>query len=127
MGFDEVNLIALAGSAQNLSNTGDRWSITNLFMNAGATMKTVGSALLVLLGIIMIIVAGVKIAKGLMGNSQQQQTNWLMIAALLIVGGMFAVGGFTLISQIAAGGQDTVQSLGEGISSTIYAAQHFLP
>ena len=89
------------------------WSITNLFQNAGTSMKTIGGALLVLLGIIMIVVAGVKIAKGLMSNGQGQPPNWIMIAALLVVGGMFAVGGFNLISDIAAGGEQTIKDLGQ--------------
>ena len=114
------NLVSLAVTLANTGKSGTEsalseessWSILNLFTNAGKTVQTIGSALLVLLGIVMIVVAGVKIAKALMSNGQGQPPNWIMIIALLIVGGAFAVGGFSLISQIAAGGQQTIKDLG---------------
>lgn len=108
------NLIVLASSVTE--NTG--WSLNNFFANAKSTLYTLGGAFLMVLGVIMIIVAGVKIGKGLMGGQNSQPPNWVMTIVLLIVGGAFAVGGISLISDIASGGQQTIKDLGTGTGSS---------
>ena len=90
-----------------------KWSLQNLLQNGQTMVKSLGSALLALLGIIMVVVAGVKIAKGLMGGQNSPPPNWIMIIVLLIVGGAFAATGIGLISNIASGGASQVKQLGE--------------
>lgn len=105
------NLIVLAAAGSSVTeNSG--WSLNNFFANAKSTLYTLGGAFLMVLGVIMIIVAGVKIGKGLMGGQNSQPPNWVMTIVLLIVGGAFAVGGIGLISDIASGGQQTIKDLG---------------
>ena len=89
------------------------WSLQNLFQNAQTMVKSLGGALLALLGIIMVVVAGVKIAKGLMGGQNSPPPNWIMIIVLLVVGGAFAATGITLISKIASGGASQINELGK--------------
>lgn len=90
----------------------DSWSLQNLFQNAQTMVKSLGGALLALLGIIMVVVAGVKIAKGLMGGQNSPPPNWIMIIVLLVVGGAFAATGITLISKLASGGASQIEELG---------------
>jgi hypothetical protein len=110
-------LITLAGDASEVTeHTG--WSLNNFFANAKTTLYTLGSAFLCVLGVVMIVVAGVKIGKGLMGGQNSQPPNWVMTIVLLLVGGAFAVGGISLISDIASGGQQTIKDLGNDGGST---------
>lgn len=97
----------------------EKWSLQNLLQNGQTMVKSLGSALLALLGIIMVVVAGVKIAKGLMGGQNSPPPNWIMIIVLLIVGGAFAATGIGLISNIASGGAKQVKELGEPTGSII--------
>lgn len=107
-------LITLDGETDNTGIADDEaWSLQNLFQNAQTMVQSLGSALLALLGIIMVVVAGVKIAKGLMGGQNSPPPNWIMIIVLLVVGGAFAATGITLISSIASGGAKQVRQLGE--------------
>lgn len=96
-----------------------KWSLQNLLQNGQTMVKSLGSALLALLGIIMVVVAGVKIAKGLMGGQNSPPPNWIMIIVLLIVGGAFAATGIGLISNIASGGASQVKELGEPTAGSI--------
>ena len=96
-----------------------KWSLQSLLQNGQTMVKSLGSALLALLGIIMVVVAGVKIAKGLMGGQNSPPPNWIMIIVLLIVGGAFAATGIGLISNIASGGASQVKKLGEPTADSI--------
>lgn len=113
-------LITLDKETEN-TGIGDetKWSLQSLLQNGQTMVKSLGSALLALLGIIMVVVAGVKIAKGLMGGQNSPPPNWIMIIVLLIVGGAFAATGIGLISNIASGGASQVKKLGEPTSGSI--------
>lgn len=109
-------LITLDGA---ISNTGSKWSLSKFFESAKTTVQTLGSSLLMVLGVIMIVVAGIKIGKGLMGGQNSQPPNWIMTIILLIVGGAFAVGGIGLLAKIAGGGQQTIEDLGNDTTGSI--------
>ena len=107
-------LVTLDGETSQTGITkNDSWSLQNLFQNAQTMVKSLGGALLALLGIIMVVVAGVKIAKGLMGGQNSPPPNWIMIIVLLVVGGAFAATGITLISKLASGGASQIEELGK--------------
>ena len=107
-------LVTLDGETSQTGITDNNaWSLQNLFQNAQTMVKSLGGALLALLGIIMVVVAGVKIAKGLMGGQNSPPPNWIMIIVLLVVGGAFAATGITLISKIASGGASQINELGK--------------
>ncbi len=101
----DINTLAL-GAAQ--------WDIKSFFDNAATYVKGAGGSLLILMGVVAIVWGGVKLVKKLMGGQNAQQESWFMIAALIIVGGALATGGWTLMSTIASGGQTTITQLGGG-------------
>ena len=98
-------------SAQTL--TPAAWDLRNFFTNASKYTEEVGGGLLILLGTAGVVWGGVLLIKKLMSN--QDQTSWLKIIGLIIIGGALMASGFTLISQIAKGGETTIKELGGGV------------
>lgn len=91
------------------------WDLKNLLKGASNYIQDAGSLFLVLLGIAMIVWGGYKLAKKLMGNPQQGGgDSWFTIILLIFVGGALMVGGFALLSDIAAGGKKTIEEIGQG-------------
>jgi len=89
------------------------WDLLSFLDNATNYVKGAGGSLLALMGTAGVVWGGVLLIKKLMA-SQQDQTSWVKILALILIGGALMVGGFSLISQIAAGGQTTIEDLGGG-------------
>jgi hypothetical protein len=108
----------------NISGIAMAWDINSLFKNAKNAAMTIGGSLLALIGVIMVIVAAVQIAKGLMSQGRSQ-TNWLFVVLLFIFGGAFLTGGITLLVNIASGSSKTIENLGNG-GATIIATKNFL-
>ena len=69
---------------------GDDWNIVNVITNTGGLLKSVGTALMVVIGI-MIIVGIVKIATGLISHGKTQ-VNWVVNILLIAVGALFCAG-----------------------------------
>ena len=89
------------------------FSFTQLFEAAKESVGQIGGAFISLLGLVMIVVAGWQIGKGLI-SPQKAQTNWFMVIGLLIVGGLFLVGGIGILGIVANNMGDAVQGLGNG-------------
>ena len=89
------------------------WDLKNFFTNASKYTEEVGGGLLILLGTAGVVWGGVLLIKKLM--AQQDQTSWLKIIGLIIIGGALMASGFGLISQIAKGGETTIKDLGGGV------------
>ena len=96
-----------------LSLPAAQWDLVTFFESARAYAKLVGGGALSLMGVVAIIWGGILSVKKLMAN-QQDQTSWLKIAGLIMVGGALMVGGFSLIAGIAEGGKTTIEDLGGG-------------
>ncbi|WP_435109324.1 hypothetical protein [Nocardiopsis synnemataformans] len=90
------------------------WDLVSFFDNAREYVALAGGGLLALMGTIGVVWGGVLLIKKLMA-SQQDQTSWVKIIALILIGGALMVGGFSLISDIAAGGRTTIEDLGGGM------------
>ncbi|MDE3723965.1 hypothetical protein PWG71_21455 [Nocardiopsis sp. N85] len=90
------------------------WDLVSFFENARNYVGTAGGGLLALMGTVGVVWGGVLLIKKLMA-SQQDQTSWIKILGLVLVGGALMVGGFSLISNIAAGGRTTIEDLGGGM------------
>ena len=95
------------------------WDLTTFLGNATAQLEIWGGLLMVLLGVVMIIVAIWRIAKGLISHGKTQ-TNWFVAIALLLLGGALAgLGGgraaWEWVSGIAKGGKQTIDDLGTTI------------
>lgn len=100
-------------SLQNFANTMSGWSINNFLTNLNKNLNLWGGLLIVVVGLIMVIVAVVKIAKGLM-SSGRGQTNWVLNIVLFFIGGALAFGGgWGLVQGISQGGSDTLNDLGK--------------
>lgn len=106
-----MNLNANLGNLMAEEGTGD-WSIDSLLNNLNAKLNTWGAGIVVVIGLIMVIVAVVKIAKGLMSGGRAQ-TNWVLNIVLFFLGGALAFGGgWTLVNGISKGGSNTLNQLG---------------
>lgn len=90
------------------------WDLLSFLQSATNYVQGAGGALLVLMGTAGVVWGGVLLIKKLMA-SQQDQTSWVKIIALILIGGALMVGGFNLISSIAAGGKTTIEDLGGGM------------
>lgn len=89
------------------------WDITTLLSNLTETLKNWGGMVIIMLGVVMIIVAVWKAATGLISHGKTQ-TNWFVVAALLIFGGALAVGGWNWVYGLSKGGQTTLNNLANG-------------
>ncbi|MFD7668109.1 hypothetical protein [Streptomyces sp. NPDC059788] len=106
------------------------WDLTSFLQNAKSQIQLWGGLLLMLIGAASLVWGGVLLLKKLMANQQTagQQQSWGTIALLILVGGGLATGGWTLISTIGSGGQQTITDLGGGtvIVRTIDQVSGFL-
>ena len=110
-------------SLQQLINTMSGWSINNFLTNLNKNLNLWGGLLIVVVGLVMVIVAVIKIAKGLM-SSGRGQTNWVLNIVLFFLGGALAFGGgWGLVQGISQGGSDTLNDLGKIVIP--YLAQLF--
>lgn len=87
------------------------WDLKSALENSTTYAQAVGGGFLTLLGVVAIIYGGYLLVKKLMAG-QQNQDSWIKIIILIIVGGALSVSGFALISEIAAGGEQTIKDLG---------------
>ncbi|MFJ5740102.1 hypothetical protein [Streptomyces microflavus] len=92
------------------------WDMTSFLQNAKFQAQIWGGLLLMLLGVVGLIWGGVLLIRKLMANPQSanQLPGWGTIALLILVGGALATGGWSLISMIGSGGQQTITDLGGG-------------
>lgn len=95
--------------------TASGWDLENLLTNATAKVKLWVGLFFGLIGIIAIARGVYKFFTKLFGDPSGQQTSWLTIAALIIAGAVVAFGGTTLVFDIAQGGKQTIEDLGNGM------------
>jgi uncharacterized SAM-binding protein YcdF (DUF218 family) len=90
------------------------WDLTSFLQNAKSQVQLWGGLLLMLLGAVGLIWGGVVLIRKLMANPQSanQLPGWGTIALLILVGGALGTGGWSLISTIGSGGQQTITDLG---------------
>lgn len=97
----------------NLLSMPMAWDLGSFLQNATSTLKTWGSYLIILIGVVMVVWSVVMIARGLISHGKTQ-VSWPVAIILLILGGAFMVGGFSFVSNIASGGKQTIEDLGNG-------------
>ena len=95
------------------------WDIDAILGGLNTTLRSWGGLLVVIIGLVMVIVAVFKIAKGLISHGKSQ-TNWVVNIVLFFVGGALCFGGgWGLIEGVSKGGDATLQHIGEaGASAT---------
>ena len=89
------------------------WDLSTFLKNATSTVTGWLQLIVILIGIIMIGIAIFKIASGLISHGKKQ-INWVVNIILLILGGAFAMGGFTWVRDIAKDQKDTIDDMGKG-------------
>lgn len=97
----------------NLLSMPMAWDLGSFLQNATSTLKTWGGYLIGLIGVVMVVWSVVMIARGLISHGKTQ-VSWPVAIILLILGGAFMVGGFTFVADIASGGKQTIDELGNG-------------
>lgn len=101
-------------TAEKVANTMSGWSVNNFLTNLNKNLSMWGGMLIVVVGLVMVIVAVIKIAKGLMSGGRSGQTNWVLNIVLFFLGGALAFGGgWSLVQGISQGGSDTLNDLGK--------------
>lgn len=99
------------GNENQNYNTNNQWDLTNFLDNATDQLEVWGNMFLVLLGVVGVAVAGYQIISGLMSDGKKQ-VSYGKQAILLLFSGAMMVSGFVLLSDIAGGGAQTIESLG---------------
>lgn len=90
------------------------WDVGSFLQNLGNVLKTWGSYIVTIIGVIMVIAAAYQIAKGLISHGKTQ-TNWAVTILLLIIGGaLMSIGGWDLLVNVAQGGKTTIENIGSG-------------
>lgn len=95
----------------NLLSMPMAWDLGSFLQNATSTLKTWGGYLITLIGVVMVVWSVVMIARGLISHGKTQ-VSWPVAIILLILGGAFMVGGFSFVANIASGGKQTIDDLG---------------
>lgn len=90
------------------------WDLVSALNNAGKYVGRIGSGAVFMLGFILILVGAWKLAMKLI-NGEKSRESWGMIVALIVIGGFFAYGGWTMFANVVAkGGKKTIEDLGSG-------------
>lgn len=90
--------------------------VAEFFNNIANYVKSVGSYVVVLAGIALIIVSVFMIIKAF---ASRGSTNWLIIIACIVTGGVLALGGWSMVTGSGEGtlggvGKETLDELSEG-------------
>lgn len=90
------------------------WSLQEMLDNAKPMLEKLGGGFLVLLGVILIIYAGILIFKALVGGQQggSKGAIWGKVVLAVVFGGGMAFGGYSLLEKVAKGGEETIKMLG---------------
>lgn len=114
-------------SLMTLALDGANWELGKFLSNVFSTIKNWGGLVILIIGAAMIVVSVYQVAKALMSHGQGQ-TSWPKIIIMFLLGGaLIAAGGaaasgndvFKWLTDIGAGGRNTIDQLGGGGTTTI--------
>ena len=91
------------------------WDLKSFLVNATTNIKFLGGLVIVLIGTAAVIWGVYKFFAKLFGGQSAQQTSWVTVALLIIIGGAAMAGGGSLAFSIAEGGKKTIEDLGGGM------------
>lgn len=90
------------------------WSISKFLGALQRTSMYYVQIIILIIGVVMIGVGIYQVAKNLISHGKGQ-TNWVVTAALIIVGGTLMLGtGWNVIGGIANGSKTTLEKMGQG-------------
>lgn len=114
-------LDSLKEQAKDVPVIGDNtWDINNVMKNTGDLLRTIGSGLMIIIGIVMIIVGIFKIAQGLISHGKTQ-VNWVINIMLIVVGALFCAGAAIFSGVLTSTGDD---GLGAAFANTLNGLGH---
>lgn len=114
--MDFFNVLLLLTTSTTSSSTGVSFDFAKtLFKGIAGTVKGIGSGIVVILGIMLIVAGVVQLAKAL--ASSGRAANWVAILGCIVLGGIFAIGGFKMVTDtyMMGAGKETVDVLLKGI------------
>lgn len=92
------------------------WDLTNALKNATTSAKGWLQLALVGAGVIVVGAMGFHLARKILAGPQsaQQTMGWGKIILGILIGGALMTSGFSLLADVASGGQKTITDLGNG-------------
>lgn len=99
----------------NYLASGSGWDLTSFLDSSKEQVTQWGGAFLMLVGVVGVIWAAFQIISGLMSNGKKQ-VSYGTQTILLLVSGALATTGISLVMDIAAGGQKTIEDLGSTVN-----------
>ena len=109
MGTVVTSILPMLLADDTSGDTGGK-DVAKMAENAGYYIQDIVKYVVAVIGIILIVVALVQIAKGL-ASGGKGQVNWVMSIGCLLVGGLLLFGGWNLLSKVSLVGRDTVETL----------------
>lgn len=101
-----------SGIPGNDPTGGSNWKLDTFFSNLFSSIENWGSAIIMIIGLVLIIVGIVKIAQGLMSGGRGQ-TNWVLAIGMILLGGVLALtSSWKLFREIGKGAKDTLDGMG---------------
>lgn len=88
------------------------WDLGTALGNVRDSFYQWGSVFLTVVGTVMLIVAGVKLAKRLMFKNAQQEVKWLDVILLVLFGVGFMVSGIVWLYNLGQIGKTTIATMG---------------
>ncbi len=111
-------IMVMAAAASNASNTvasGNEVFSTQEFMEQlNDSLGAWGGLLLTFMGIMMVVISVVRVARGLMSYGREQ-TNWVLIMTLMMVGGALAFGGGAYMTNMTNMVQSQTETLADAL------------
>ena len=99
----------------NYLASGSGWDLSSFLDSSKEQVTQWGGAFLMLVGVVGVIWAAFQIISGLMSNGKKQ-VSYGTQTILLLVSGALATTGISLVMDIAAGGQKTIEDLGSTVN-----------
>ena len=90
------------------------FDLISFITNAKNYGVILGGGVIILIGVVLLIVGVVFFAQKMLSSQQGGGKSWLIIVLMILFGGAFMTGGWLFISNIASGGQKTIEELGGG-------------
>ena len=98
------------------------WTIGGFLSALQASAANYVKIIILIIGLVMVGVGIYQVAKNLISHGKGQ-TNWVVTALLIIVGGTLMLNsGWTVIGNIAKGGSQTLNDMGKGTADEGHAA-----
>lgn len=97
------------------------WDLVEFFTNGQDYAEKAGGAFLGVVGVVCLLFAAWKLFQKLV--NEQSRESWAKVAGLIMLGGVLVFGGYSMLSDLAEGGKDTVDNFGDTGGGAIISSQ----